>query len=42
MSSQRKVDDLLVEADELGEAAVARDFLDIGPDLGCGRIFAFS
>jgi hypothetical protein len=31
---------LLVEADEFGQAAVPRDFLDVGPDLGCRRIFA--
>src|SRR5216683_2414525 len=33
-------DDLLVEANEFGEAAIACDLLDIGPDLGCRRIFA--
>jgi len=33
-------DDLLVKANELGEATVARDLLDIGPDLGRRRIFA--
>jgi hypothetical protein len=32
-------DDLLIEADEFGKAAVARDLLDIGPDLGGGRVF---
>ena len=35
-----RCDDLLVEADEFGEAAVARDLFDIGPDLGGRRIFA--
>ena len=35
-----RCDDLLVEADEFGEATVARDLLDIGPDLGGRRIFA--
>jgi len=35
-----RCDDLFVEADEFGEAAVARDLLDIGPDLGGRRIFA--
>ena len=34
------LDDLLVEADEFGEAAIARDLLDIGPDLGGRRVFA--
>src|SRR5207248_320589 len=33
-------DDFLVEADEPGEAPVARDLLDIGPDLGRRRVFA--
>src|ERR671936_1160155 len=33
-------DDFLVEADEFGEPAVVRDFLDIGPDLGGRRVFA--
>ena len=33
-------DDLLVEADELGQSPVVRNLLDVGPDLGGGRIFA--
>jgi hypothetical protein len=33
-------DDLLVEADEFGQAAVTRDLFDVGPDLGGRRIFA--
>jgi hypothetical protein len=32
--------DLLVEADEFCEAAVARHLLDVGPDFGGRRIFA--
>jgi hypothetical protein len=35
-----RCDNLFVEADEFGEAAVARDLFDIGPDLGGRRIFA--
>jgi hypothetical protein len=35
-----RCDDLLVEADEFGEAAGARHLLDISPDLGGRRIFA--
>src|SRR6201993_1802892 len=33
-------DDLFVEADEFGQAAVTRDLFDVGPDLGGRRIFA--
>jgi hypothetical protein len=33
-------DDLLVEVDAFGEATVASDLLDVGPDLGGRRILA--
>ena len=33
-------DDLLVEADEFGQAAVTRDLFDVGPDLLGRRVFA--
>jgi hypothetical protein len=33
-------DDLLLEVDEFGEAAVTRDLLNVGPDLGGRRILA--
>src|SRR5207344_3430037 len=32
--------DFLVEADEFGETAVARDLFDVGPDLGRWCVFA--
>src|SRR5260370_31316408 len=32
-------DDLLVEADEFGQAAIARDLLDVCPDLGRWRVY---
>ena len=39
-SAEPRRDDLLVEADEFGEAAVAGDLFDVGQDLGRRRIFA--
>ena len=41
-AAETRGDDLLVEANEFGEATVAGDFLHIGPDLGRRRIFARS
>src|SRR5713226_144386 len=38
--AEARGDDLFVEADKAGEAAVARHLLDVGPDLLGRRVFA--
>jgi hypothetical protein len=38
--SKPRRDDLLIEADEFCELTIARNLLEVGPDLGGRRIFA--